>query len=305
MKPITCPITSELIQSPEFSPNNGEFSLFLTAFEELDILGSGAFGTVVRCRNRADNREYAIKKVQIGSIKEYGVQKVVRETQILSGLNDECNIVRYHTGWFESRLNGKWEECSDGALTSNDKFPCLYIQMELCERSLEEILGEGKMKEKEYWGIFEKIANCLQHIHAKGFMHGDLSCRNVFFKENEVKIGDFGLARYLEEGGNIEEVHINVDTIDEPIISKPPEKEVSMKYDIYCAGVILLRMLSSTVEDEELDPYWTWVAEKTFPPTWEDDLNKFLSSLLHKDPAMRPSTSEMVSRVGYFTAKAQ
>lgn len=51
------------------------------------------------------------------------------------------------------------------------------------------------MEEKECWSIFKKIVTCLQYIHAKGFMHGDLSCDNVFFKENKVKIGDFGLGK--------------------------------------------------------------------------------------------------------------
>lgn len=112
------------------------------------------------------------------------------------------------------------------------------------------------------------------------------------------------VARYLEEGGDIEEVHID-NTIDEPIIDQPPEKKVSVKYDIYCAGVILLRMLSSTVKDEELDPYITWVEEKTFPPTLEDELKNFLSSLLHTDPAMRPSTSEMLPKIENFLVKSR
>ncbi|KAI8614564.1 kinase-like domain-containing protein [Chytriomyces sp. MP71] len=68
-------------------------------FEEVDFLGRGGFGSVVKARNRIDNRFYAVKKIKVDSKKAGGV-KLLREVQTLSRLHHH-NIVRYYQAWFE------------------------------------------------------------------------------------------------------------------------------------------------------------------------------------------------------------
>ena len=73
-------------------------------FKELSPLGRGGFGTVFRCKNALDSREYAIKKIRIKSqldldgkvTKHFSqkLQRVLREVKILAVL-DHPNIVRY------------------------------------------------------------------------------------------------------------------------------------------------------------------------------------------------------------------
>jgi NIMA (never in mitosis gene a)-related kinase len=39
----------------------------------------------------------------------------------------------------------------------------------------------------------------LKHIHAKKILHRDLKSQNIFLtKDNQVKIGDFGISKMLE-----------------------------------------------------------------------------------------------------------
>ena len=55
-----------------------------------------------------------------------------------------------------------------------------------------------------------QVAKALQHVHARGVVHGDVKPDNIFTAaEGVYKLGDFGLARplspcqetlYLEEG---------------------------------------------------------------------------------------------------------
>ncbi|KAI9352697.1 kinase-like domain-containing protein [Obelidium mucronatum] len=68
-------------------------------FEEMHLLGKGGFGSVVKARNRIDNRFYAVKKIKVDSKKGSGV-KLLREVQTLSRLHHH-NIVRYYQAWFE------------------------------------------------------------------------------------------------------------------------------------------------------------------------------------------------------------
>ncbi|RUS33243.1 hypothetical protein BC938DRAFT_472418 [Jimgerdemannia flammicorona] len=71
----------------------------------------------------------------------------------------------------------------------------LYIQMEYCERkTLRDVIDEG-VDEQEGWRLFRQILEGLVHIHGQGMIHRDLKPSNIFLDaNNDVKIGDFGLA---------------------------------------------------------------------------------------------------------------
>eukprot|EP00590_Aulacoseira_subarctica_P010743 CAMPEP_0172418492 /NCGR_PEP_ID=MMETSP1064-20121228/4961_1 /TAXON_ID=202472 /ORGANISM="Aulacoseira subarctica , Strain CCAP 1002/5" /LENGTH=1268 /DNA_ID=CAMNT_0013157441 /DNA_START=253 /DNA_END=4059 /DNA_ORIENTATION=- len=86
------------------------YSRYKSEFNDLSSLGKGGFGTVFRCRNVLDGREYAVKKIRIKSfVDQLGVstkhlsnalRRVLREVKILA-LLDHPNIVRYYTAWLE------------------------------------------------------------------------------------------------------------------------------------------------------------------------------------------------------------
>ncbi|KAG2024094.1 STE/STE20/YSK protein kinase [Coprinopsis cinerea AmutBmut pab1-1] len=68
-------------------------------WEELELLGKGAFGSVVKARNKVDNRVYAVKKVRLKAVQKD--DKIMREVNALSRLNHRF-IVRYYTTWIET-----------------------------------------------------------------------------------------------------------------------------------------------------------------------------------------------------------
>lgn len=67
-------------------------------WEELELLGRGAFGSVVKARNKIDSRNYAVKKVRLRTPNTDN--KILREITALSRLSHRF-IVRYYTAWFE------------------------------------------------------------------------------------------------------------------------------------------------------------------------------------------------------------
>lgn len=86
------------------------YTRYQSEFQEIIQLGEGGFGTVFKCSNTLDRREYAVKKVLLrsgvdsdGRLSEQFTQKlhrVLREVKILA-LLDHPNIVRYCTAWLE------------------------------------------------------------------------------------------------------------------------------------------------------------------------------------------------------------
>lgn len=67
-------------------------------FEELEVLGKGGFGQVVKARNRLDDNLYAIKKIRFGRTDANFVEKLKREVMTLSRLNHP-HVVRYFNAW--------------------------------------------------------------------------------------------------------------------------------------------------------------------------------------------------------------
>ncbi|KAG1802496.1 kinase-like domain-containing protein [Suillus variegatus] len=140
--PTTIPVVSNDLRTPRSngyfgSPENDYFrvpqrtapaSRWKEDWEELELLGRGAFGSVVKARNKIDNRIYAVKKIRLRSDKDDN--KLFREVNALSRLSHRF-IVRYYTTWVEfnesnsSRMSSNSDTGSDswteGAMTSVPK----------------------------------------------------------------------------------------------------------------------------------------------------------------------------------------
>ncbi|KAL0961127.1 hypothetical protein HGRIS_006101 [Hohenbuehelia grisea] len=101
--PKTPMATGNLSSSPEIdyfwmpSPSRQQVSRWKNDFEELELLGRGAFGSVVKARNKHDSKIYAVKKVRLRT----SDSKIYREVHALSQLNHPF-IVRYYGTWVET-----------------------------------------------------------------------------------------------------------------------------------------------------------------------------------------------------------
>ncbi|XP_063803267.1 eIF-2-alpha kinase GCN2 isoform X2 [Pseudophryne corroboree] len=76
-----------------------QFSRYFHEFEELQMLGRGAFGAVIKVQNKLDGCYYAVKRVHINPASKQ-FRRIKGEVTLLSRLNHE-NIVRYYNAWIE------------------------------------------------------------------------------------------------------------------------------------------------------------------------------------------------------------
>lgn len=83
----------------------------------------------------------------------------------------------------------------------------IFLVMEYCQGS---DLGrwikeqESPLSEETVLSCFAQVALALQHIHQQGIIHRDLKTANVFIaKDGSIKIGDFGICRVLQDGGEV------------------------------------------------------------------------------------------------------
>ncbi|XP_074036650.1 eukaryotic translation initiation factor 2 alpha kinase Gcn2 isoform X2 [Leptinotarsa decemlineata] len=86
-------VYDQLILANDMSRINKEFEL-------IGSIGSGAFGSVIKVRNKLDGCDYAIKRIKLNTKNEVLTKKIIREVKLLSRLNHE-NVVRYYNSWIE------------------------------------------------------------------------------------------------------------------------------------------------------------------------------------------------------------
>ncbi|KAG0215957.1 hypothetical protein BGX28_007183 [Mortierella sp. GBA30] len=88
---------------------NNLYSRYRSDFEEIEFLGRGGFGEVVKARNKLDGRFYAIKKIKLDPRDNVTNRKILREVTTLSRLHHQF-VVRYFTTWFEDANGATWSE---------------------------------------------------------------------------------------------------------------------------------------------------------------------------------------------------
>ncbi|XP_022634097.1 eIF-2-alpha kinase GCN2 isoform X2 [Vigna radiata var. radiata] len=306
-------------------------SRYLNDFEELRPLGHGGFGHVVLCKNKLDGRQYAVKKIRL---KDKSMpDRILREVATLSRLQHQ-HVVRYYQAWFETGVSDSSGDSAWGskttlsstfsftAATSNDVFghenqlesTYLYIQMEYCPRTLRQKFESYNHFDKELaWHLFRQIVEGLAHIHGQGIIHRDLTPNNIFFDaRNDIKIGDFGLAKFLkleqldqDVGHTADATGVSIDGTGQvgTYFYTAPEIEqgwpkIDEKADMYSLGVVFFELwhpfgtamerhvvLSDLKQKGEVPSIW--VAE--FP-----EQESLLRQLMSPAPSDRPSATELL-----------
>uniref|UniRef100_A0A803KTE7 non-specific serine/threonine protein kinase n=1 Tax=Chenopodium quinoa TaxID=63459 RepID=A0A803KTE7_CHEQI len=311
-------------------------SRYLNDFEELQSLGHGGFGYVVLCKNKLDGRQYALKMIRLKDKSPPVNDRILREVATLARLQHQ-HVVRYYQAWIESRVAGNLEDsmwgsktgrsssfsCMGGSLSDTIgqedmiESPYLYIQMEYCPRTLRQLFDSYRHFDKELaWHLFRQIVEGLGHIHAQGIIHRDLTPNNIFFDaRNDIKIGDFGLAKFLKLEQLDQETTFPSDARHAPGVSidgtgqigtyfyTAPEIEqgwpkIDEKADMYSLGVVFFELwhpfgtamerhivLSDLKQKGELPAAWVAV----FP-----EQASLLRLLMSPIPADRPSAVELL-----------
>ncbi|MDQ1639076.1 MAG: eukaryotic-like serine/threonine-protein kinase [Pyrinomonadaceae bacterium] len=146
-------------------------------------LGKGGMGVVYLAEDTELDRQVAIK-VSTEANGARGQQlrmRFRRETRVIAKLSHR-NIATVH----------------DGGATPDGH---LYIVMELVKgKMLSDLIKEDGLTLKRTLEIIAAVAAALAEAHRHGIIHRDIKPSNIAINEQgEVKVLDFGLAKYLDE----------------------------------------------------------------------------------------------------------
>ena len=261
----------------------------MDAFEVIGVVGKGSFGSVTKVRRKADGKLCVWKEISYGRMNEREKSQLVAEVNILRELR-HSNIVKYYDRIID-REKAK-----------------IFIVMEFCEggdlsKLLKKLKQEGSfLTEEKLWGIFSQVADALHECHKRErkILHRDIKPGNVFLDANlNVKLGDFGLSKILNEGSAYTYTHVGT-----PFYMSPEqitdEGRYNEKSDIWSLGCLLFEMAALCPPFEakshtELNDRIRQGRMGRLPERYSPEVRRVVQWMLSTDPNLRPSTEEVLN----------
>ena len=269
---------------PDFLNESNKIGNSADDFEVLQVLGSGAYGNVLKVKSKKNLEIYAMKKVNKNLIRGTENEKYYKnEKLILSKLQSPLVCKCYAIFEENDFMYFVMEFMNNGDLKSfffGNKYLDLYIP--------EDIL----------WDLFFKCISGLYYIHKQGIIHRDIKLDNLFLDDNfNIKIGDFNVSAVIEEyaGNFTNEEREKIDIInDNSVVGtegyKAPEfyenePEYGQKVDVFSMGVSFYILAYNKT------PY----IERGNYPSYSKELNDVIYKMIKKIPEDRYSSEEAYS----------
>lgn len=152
----------------------------MNRFEVLSSIGEGAYGIVLKCRDKKTNKIYAIKKFKDKDTENLSIKKVLlRELRALRQLKHP-NIIKLH-----------------GSFKQNDRLYLVFDYIKMSLLDLQESVGNG-MSLAVIKKIAKGVLEGLAEMHANSLLHRDIKPENILVEPDHTpKVIDFGFCRGL------------------------------------------------------------------------------------------------------------
>ncbi|XP_061198174.1 serine/threonine-protein kinase Nek11-like [Saccostrea echinata] len=257
-------------------------------YEIVKKLGKGNFGTAYLCKDlrskNPDTEEYdlkVLKEISVGDLQPDETVDAVREARVLSKL-DHPSIVKFH----DSFIDGEsfcivTEYCEGGDLD---------CKINEC------VKNKQQLDSKLIMDWFVQLLLAVHYMHQRRVLHRDLKTRNIFLRQNMIKIGDFGISRILMGTTDLASTFTGTPYYMSPEVLK--HEGYNSKSDIWSIGCILYEMctLEHAFDGKSLMAVMYKIVEGEVPklPDKFSELNNVLKLMLSKDPEKRPSATDLL-----------
>ena len=261
------------------------------------VLGRGGMGAVHRAHDELLGRDVAVKLLDVEQAPQAAVERFRREAQFLAGLSHPNVVTVFDFGTDDVRA---------------------WLVMELLAGpTLQELVNDrGPLPIAQARSYGRQCASALAAAHAAGITHRDVKPANLMLAaDGTCKLLDLGIAR-LDGAATTQPALTQAGTIlgtvpylaPEVITGAAPEPPA----DLYALGGVLFALLTARPPFDAED-MMAAMAQHVHAPVPRPssvrvdvppDLDDLVVALLAKDPAARPSATDVIARLDGTPAAA-
>ena len=202
-----------------------------------------------------------------------------QQVYALAALSDQADtanfhIVRYHQAWME-----------------DDR---LYIQTELCSGTLSDEMNRVPpvLNVPRRYKLLREILLALDFIHRHNMVHLDIKPENIFIKNDQYKLGDFGLVTKASSSQDVEEGDSRYMSME--LLSGDNRSDLT-KSDIFSLGITMYEICLGRQLPMNGEEWQDIRAGKLSPlPNTDHDMANIIRRMLDPNPVNRPTPASLL-----------
>src|SRR5262249_6495552 len=267
-------------------------------YEVIDVVGRGGMAVVYRARDRKHDREVAVKVLHPTVAATVGVDRFLREIEIVARLRHPLIVPLYDSGEASGYL--------------------FYVMPYETGQSLQQRLArDGPPSIAESVRILRDLCDALAYAHEQGIVHRDIKPANVLLTGDHAVVADFGVARVTSTSAAFQTATAVGLIIGTPAYMAPEQviadQHVDHRADIYAVGVLAYELLTGRLPFEANQLEALLRAHVSVPPTpiatYRPELQPALAQLVMRCLEKRPedrwqSSQELVRRLETLPTEA-
>ena len=183
--------------------------------------------------------------------------------------------MRYHQAWME-----------------DDR---LFIQTELCQGNLAKEIAQNRLNLPRRYKLLREMCLALGFLHRHQMVHLDIKPENIFIKNDQFKLGDFGLASKSSSHEDVEEGDSRYMSLE---LLSGDHSDLT-KSDIFSLGATLYEICRG--QPLPLNgPEWQDMRHGRLQQIHQDgitvdaDMVSFVHHMMSANPQQRPSASSLL-----------